>query len=77
MTSLDGYRSVVDHSVAGDIWLAGGINGLEYSMDDGNRWNRIANINLNSLQFEDQSGVCFAAGPDGKLYKIHFKLNIP
>ncbi len=71
---LKGYRSVVDHCSVNDLWLSAGINGIEMSRDGGKHWRKIDEENINTLQFDDQSGSAFAAGPNGKLYLI--KLNV-
>lgn len=68
-----GYRSVIDYSAGMDVWLAAGLNGVDlYSMKDSS-WSKVANVPLNTLQFDRFAGLAWAAGPHGKLYKIHLR----
>lgn len=70
---LRGYRSVIDHHSGLDIWLAAGINGMEYSKDGGKNWDLVATANFNTLQFDDSSMHGWAAGPNGSLYRIDLR----
>lgn len=72
---LNGYRSVVDYSARDNIWLAAGTNGIDYSLDQGNSWLKAIEQEINTLQFDQRSGLAWAASSKGNIYRIEIIAN--
>ncbi len=67
---VNGYRSVVDYSKNKNAWIAAGINGLDYSFNNGESWTFLKTEEINTLQFDAQGYYAWAAGSKGKIWKI-------
>ncbi|MEQ8908221.1 MAG: YCF48-related protein [Vicingaceae bacterium] len=71
---VSGYRSAIDYSPLLDAWLAVGSNGVDLSEDGGQYWEKAAELDLNTIQFDHFSKYAWAAGSDGSLYKLSIKI---
>jgi len=69
-SKVSGYRSVVDFSKACECWLSAGTSGVDLSFNDGDSWQKIDTLNLNTLQFTPNGKHGFAANSLGKIYRI-------
>jgi photosystem II stability/assembly factor-like uncharacterized protein len=68
---VHGYRSVIAYCKPYESWFCAGITGIELSLDGGKSWEVIGKQNINTLQFDRQSGKGWAAGPKGEIYLIN------
>jgi photosystem II stability/assembly factor-like uncharacterized protein len=73
--ALNGYRSVIDYSSKDKVWLAAGTNGLDYSPDQGKSWVKATKQEINTLQFDQESGIAWAASSKGNIYRIEIIAN--
>ena len=73
LAKVNGYRSVIDYSNTKKIWIAAGINGLDFSFNNGKSWTYIKTEEINTLQFDPNGYYAWAAGPSGKIWKIRIK----
>ena len=71
---VGGYRSVIDYVERENAWVTAGTNGIEYSYDDGKHWISAGEVNTNTLQFDEQSGMGWLANHKGEIYKLEFRL---
>ena len=72
---LNGYRSIVDYSSKHQLWMAAGTNGVDYSEDYGKSWKKVSQLELNTLQFDQASGLAWAASSKGRIFRIEIKSN--
>ena len=70
---VSGYRSVIDYVEKTNIWITGGTNGIDYSLDDGNTWMFYEGVNCNVLRFDEQSGKGWMSNQKGEIYTLEFK----
>lgn len=70
--SPSGFRSAVDFTQSNGrrVWLTVGTNGVDYSIDDGENWNRVSNSSLNAIQFAVDENIAFGVGPKGKIVRF-------
>jgi len=69
---VHGYRSTVDFVDKQNVWVCGGTNGLDYSMDRGINWiyHPLPGVEVNSVEFDEQSSTGWLTGAKGEIYKI-------
>jgi photosystem II stability/assembly factor-like uncharacterized protein len=72
---LSGYRSVVDCADHFPFCLAAGTNGVDLSTDGGNSWQKVSDLNLNTLQFIPASLIGWAASGSGKIYQFEIQID--
>ena len=72
-SKVNGYRSTIDFVDRFNAWVCGGTNGIDYSFDQGESWINLPEVNVNSLRFDDVSGLGWAAGEAGKIYQLKFE----
>ena len=64
-----GYRSCVEF-IEKKTWISCGLNGVDYSDDDGNTWRLISNESFNVCQKAKDGKSVFFAGNKGKIGKL-------
>jgi hypothetical protein len=69
--SPHGYRSCVEY-LNGNKWISCGINGVDYTIDDGNKWQWISKEGFNVCCKAKDGKAVFFAGNDGKIAKFIF-----
>lgn len=67
-----GYRSCVEY-VGGNTWVCCGLNGVDYSKDNGKTWNLISKESFNVCRKSKDGKSIFLAGIDGKIGKMEMK----
>ncbi len=72
-TPLTGYRSCVTYCSPADLFIAIGTNGMDISADGGKNWKKVNDINLNTIQFANDSKIGYLLGSKGQIYKIEVK----
>lgn len=66
-----GYRSCVEY-ISKKNWVSCGLNGVDYSSDDGSNWNWISKESFNACRKSKKGGTVFFAGNNGKIGKLIF-----
>ena len=69
-----GYRSVVDYSEKDMVWITGGTNGLDYSLDNGMSWHNFSDQKVNTLRFAPNSSKAFIANSKGEIFSLNFSI---
>ena len=69
--SPHGYRSCVEY-INGNTWISCGLNGVDYSKDNGKTWNLISNESFHVCRKAKNGKSVFFAGVDGKIGKLIF-----
>ena len=66
-----GFRSGVGVREMGElvVWVAVGTTGSDYSVDGGQNWIPVANVELHAVQFSPDVSAGFASGPKGRIAK--------
>ena len=70
-TPPHGYRSCVEY-LDKKNWISCGLNGVDYSTDDGNTWNWIGKIGFHVCRKAKKGDAVFFAGGDGRIGKLEF-----
>ncbi|MFN8243261.1 MAG: oxidoreductase [Ferruginibacter sp.] len=70
-TAPHGYRSCVEY-LGGDRWISCGLNGVDYSTDDGKNWNWIGKIGFHVCRKAKKGDAVFFAGGDGRIGRLEF-----
>ena len=65
-----GYRSCIEY-LGKKEWICCGINGVDYSIDDGNTWKWISKENFNVCRKSKDGKAVFFAGAKGKIGKLN------
>lgn len=66
-----GYRSCVEYIDKAN-WISSGINGVDYSKDDGNTWNKISSEGFHVCRKAQKGKAIFLAGSRGKIGKVEW-----
>ena len=66
-----GYRSCVEY-IGGNKWICCGLNGIDYSTDNGKTWNLISSESFHVCRKAKNGKSVFFAGINGKIGKIIF-----
>lgn len=66
-----GYRSCVEYIDKAN-WISSGINGVDYSRDDGNTWNIISSEGFHVCRKAKKGKAIFLAGSKGKIGKVEW-----
>ncbi|MEO7801860.1 MAG: oxidoreductase [Ginsengibacter sp.] len=66
-----GYRSCVEY-LNKTNWISSGINGVDYSADDGNTWNKISSEGFHVCRKAKKGKAIFLAGSKGKIGKVEW-----
>jgi len=69
--SPHGYRSCVEY-INDNTWISCGLNGVDYSRDNGKTWNLISNESFHVCKKAKNGKSVFFAGVDGKIGKLIF-----
>jgi photosystem II stability/assembly factor-like uncharacterized protein len=64
-----GYRSCVEY-LDKNKWITCGLNGVDFSTDEGNKWNWISKESFNVCQKAKKGKAVFFAGGNGKIGKL-------
>jgi len=64
-----GYRSCVEY-LERKNWISCGLNGVDYSSDDGNNWNWISRESFHACRKAKEGKTVFLAGAGGKIGKL-------
>jgi len=64
-----GYRSCVEY-IRKKNWISCGLNGVDYSMDEGNTWSWISKESFHVCRKAKKGKAVFLAGGNGKIGKI-------
>lgn len=67
-----GYRSCVEY-IDRTNWIACGLNGIDYSPDDGETWLWISREGFHVCRKAKKGNAVFFAGSGGKIGKLHFQ----
>ena len=67
--SPHGYRSCVEY-LGGKNWVSCGLNGVDYSTDDGRTWHLISNESFHVCRRAISGRSVFFAGKDGRVGKL-------
>jgi hypothetical protein len=66
-----GYRSCVEY-LNKTNWISSGINGVDYSTDDGNTWIKISSEGFHVCRKAKKGKAVFLAGSEGKIGKLEW-----
>ncbi len=66
-----GYRSCVEYLIKTN-WISCGINGVDYTTDDGNTWNTISAESFHVCRKAKKGKAVFLAGSKGKIGRIEW-----
>jgi photosystem II stability/assembly factor-like uncharacterized protein len=69
--SPHGYRSCVEY-LSDDKWICCGLNGVDYTTDEGNNWSWITKEEFNVCRKAKDGKALFFAGNNGKIGKLVF-----
>lgn len=69
--SPNGYRSGVAY-IQGDDWITCGINGVDFSSNDGDTWSRISTSSFHVVKRAKKGNAVYLAGPKGKIAKLQY-----
>jgi photosystem II stability/assembly factor-like uncharacterized protein len=69
VTGLHGYRSCVEY-LAGKKWISCGLNGVDYTTDNGNTWSWIAKESYHVCRKAKKGKAVFFAGGGGRIGKL-------
>ena len=64
-----GYRSCIEY-LGGDDWICCGLNGVDYSIDNGKTWHLISDESFNVCRIAKNSKSVYLAGANGKIGKL-------
>ena len=67
-----GYRSCVEY-LGGDNWISCGLNGVDYSANNGKTWSLISNESFHACRKARNGSSVFLAGTNGKIGKLIIK----
>lgn len=67
-----GYRSCVEY-LGGNNWICCGLNGVDYSTDNGKTWHLISNESFHVCRKARGGKTVFLAGINGKVGKLDYK----
>lgn len=67
-----GYRSCVEF-IGKNKWICSGLNGVDYSMDDGNYWKWISTESFHACKKAKKGKAVFFAGGNGKIGRLVFE----
>jgi photosystem II stability/assembly factor-like uncharacterized protein len=76
LTPPNGYRSCVEY-IDKQQWISCGINGVDFSNDDGNTWKWISTESFNVCRKAKNGKGVFLAGGKGKIGKMESHPGIP
>ena len=68
-TPPHGYRSCVEY-LGKKSWISSGINGVDYSANDGKKWYWISEEGFNVCRVAKNGKAVFLAGAKGKIGKL-------
>jgi photosystem II stability/assembly factor-like uncharacterized protein len=71
---VNGYRSVVDFCTTSKVWVCGGTNGMDYSINGGKTWMYFSDTPVNTLRFFPNSAKAIAANSSGNIFLLEVKL---
>ena len=71
VTGLHGYRSCVEY-LRKKTWISCGLNGIDYSKDDGKIWNWISKESFHVCRKAKNGRAVFFAGGGGRIGKLIF-----
>jgi len=69
MSPVLGYRSAVEH-LKGQLWVATGSSGTDYSIDGGQHWINISTLNFNAVQKAKNGQLVLLTGNRGNIYQL-------
>ncbi|MEO6868765.1 MAG: oxidoreductase [Ginsengibacter sp.] len=64
-----GYRSCVEYIIK-QTWITCGLNGVDISIDNGKRWNKISSISFHVVRKAKKGTTVFFAGNNGVIGKL-------
>jgi len=64
-----GYRSCIEY-IGGDTWICCGLNGVDYSKDNGKTWKLISNESFHVCRKARDGNTVFLAGNNGMIGKL-------
>ena len=67
-----GYRSCIEY-LGGNNWICCGLNGVDYSIDNGKTWHLISDESFHVCRKAKNGKSVFIAGVNGKIGKLVFK----
>ncbi|MDB5199524.1 MAG: oxidoreductase [Chitinophagaceae bacterium] len=67
-----GYRSCVEY-LGGNSWISCGLNGVDYSIDNGKKWQLISRESFHVCRKSKDGRAVFLAGVNGKIGKLVLK----
>lgn len=67
-----GYRSCIEY-IGGNNWICCGLNGVDYSIDNGRTWHLISNESFHVCRRAKGGKSVFLAGANGKIGKLVLK----
>lgn len=70
-TPPHGYRSCVEY-LGNSKWITCGLNGVDYSTDDGNNWNWIGKQGFHVVRKAVHGTAVYFAGNEGRIGKLEF-----
>ena len=68
-TPPHGYRSCVEY-LSKKNWISCGLNGVDFSKDEGCNWNWISNLSFHVCRKAKEGKAVFFAGGDGRIGKL-------
>ncbi|MBC7889253.1 MAG: oxidoreductase [Ferruginibacter sp.] len=71
LTPPHGYRSCVEW-LGKKKWISCGLNGVDFSKDDGNNWNWISKESFHVCRMAKKGKAVFLAGGGGRIGKLSF-----
>lgn len=69
VTPPSGYRSCIEY-ISKDDWITCGLNGVDYSKDNGSIWQKISNSPFHVVRKAKKGNAVFLAGDDGRVAKL-------